>query len=75
MEQKQIQEQSETLFYLDMWKSEEQNNDKAKKESFENSQKDEEVIKEQQEQDKEISEGITTEKETLKDIPIFRIRG
>lgn len=42
---------NETFFYLEMWESEEITNDKAKKESFENSQHNQEVLKKQYEKD------------------------
>ncbi len=45
---------NQELLYLELWKTEKHNNDKAKEESFKKSQENEEVLKEQY--NKDISE-------------------
>ena len=70
--QKQKQENNQTL-YFQMWENEELQNDKAKNESFENSQQDKKVLEQQREQD--IKEVVSKFEITYKPIPISRIRG
>lgn len=71
MEQEQSKESlCGTLFYLDMWNNEEQQNEQAKVKSFEKSQQDEEVTREQYEQD--IAEiDITKNPNCRKKLPII----
>ena len=51
IQKQEKQDKTETLFYLDMWNNEEQQNDKAKNKSFEHSQQDDKVIREQEKKD------------------------
>ena len=62
-------QENETLFYMDIWNNEEQNNEQARIKSFKKSQQDKEVLKEQYEQD--ITEIDTTENPNcLKKLPV-----
>lgn len=72
-EQGQEQENNNDTLYFQLWENEELQNDKAKNESFKNSQQDKAVLEQQKKQD--IKE-VVSEIETIsKPIPISRVKG